>query len=128
MANGDKGGGYVGSEQKCFEIATANHAQKRMQVQGLAQLGLHGPSRFGFGLLSEQELEALANAPRRRRMEKREEARARCLASREAATEAARQRLGSAKAAADKAALSARLARRAWIEALLVDDEHEGPP
>jgi hypothetical protein len=93
-----------------------------------AQLGLHGPSRFGFGLLSEQELEALANAPRRRRMEKREEARARCLASREAATEAARQRLGSAKAAADKAALSARLARRAWIEALLVDDEHEGPP
>ena len=41
LPNGYKGGGYVGSEQECFEITTAYHAQKRMQVQGFAQLGLH---------------------------------------------------------------------------------------
>ena len=41
LPNGHKGGGNVGSKQKCFKITTANHAQKRMQVQGFAQLGLH---------------------------------------------------------------------------------------
>ena len=78
-------------------------------------------------MMSDAELQLLANAPRQRLMRKREEARQRAVASREAASGAARQRLGAAKAAAEKAAMHARLARKAWIEALMEEESSDTP-
>ena len=78
-------------------------------------------------MMSDAELQLLANAPRQRLMRKREEARQRSVASREAASGAARQRLGAAKAAAEKAAMHARLARKAWIEALMEEESSDTP-